>query len=123
MSALGGYGNSNDGGWANDESWRNWLGSQAQVYESRARDAQLTAHRIDAEVQSLRTCLLPIKNLHTSQAWDSRAATQSRSRLYGTRSQTLNSLIMELENIAGQLNVYAYIWNTNSQNFLRLLAG
>lgn len=104
-----------------DESWSNWLISQAQSYELKAYRAQQNIHKIQAELEYLHLCLQPLKDLHTLQTWDSKAATFSRIRLNGRHSLSLQSLIQKLEALIQELTAYSHIWSINSQDFLRLL--
>ena len=104
-----------------DESWENWLIGQAQKYRHKASLMEQDIYTIQIELEYLRTCLKPIINLHSIQIWDSNAASKSRSLLIEDHSSLLALLIEKLENLISQMTAYAHIWNTNSNNFLRLL--
>ena len=56
----------------------NWLAAKAQEYEAKAHRARLDAQRIQGELAQLKSCLVPVKNLHNLKTWESTAASKSR---------------------------------------------
>ncbi len=94
-----------------------WLAAKADQYEDMAFRAGLYAKRIEGELSHLKTCLDPVKNLHTVQVWDSKAATYSRQKLNGFHTYHLNSLTGQLAQLAENLRSHSYLWAQNAENF------